>query len=158
MTRRRITAPGVKPSQLILPRYESVWLYGAVDPLGGGSFFLEMPDLDAVCYQIFLDHFSHAYPTTMNVLVVDGAPAHIAHCLRIPDNILIVRLPAYSPELNPAERVWQDMRARLNSALPPSLDALADDVAKVICEYTPEMIASLTGYDYLRKAYLAHSV
>jgi hypothetical protein len=35
---------------------------------------------------------------------------------------------------------------------------LADDVAKVICEYTPEMIASLTGYDYLRKAYLAHSV
>ena len=157
LTRRHITGPGVKHYQTILPRYDYFWSYAAVEPLTGESLFLELPALDSVCFQIFVNELSRAYPDTVNVLVVDGAPAHVAGCLEIPSNVLLFRLPPYCPELNPIERLWQDFRARLSVQLPADLDALADDAARVVRAYTPEALASLTGYDYLRKAYLAHA-
>ena len=70
----------------------------------------------------------------------------------MPDNVVLFRLPPYCPELNPMERVWQDVRKRLSVDLPASLGALVDDVTRVVCEYTPAVLASLTGYAYLRKA------
>lgn len=152
ITRRFITAAGVKPHQLVLPRYEYTWLYGAAEPTTGESFFYEMPALDSACFQCFLDEFSRAFPKHMNVLVVDGAPAHVARSLVIPDNVVLFRLPPYAPELNPMERVWQDVRKRLSVDLPTGLEALVSDVTRVICEYTPSILASLTGYPYLLEA------
>jgi DDE superfamily endonuclease len=152
ITRRSITAPGVKPHQLVLPRYEYFWLYGAAEPTTGESFFFEMPALDSICFQAFLDEFSSAYPDTLNVLVIDGAPAHVAHSLRIPENVVLFRLPPYCPELNPMERVWQDFRKRLAADLPTGLRALAKDAARVVCEYVPSVLASLSSYPYLQRA------
>ena len=146
--RRRITARGVKPIQRVLPRYEYLWFYGAVEPASGDSFFLELPALDAVCFQAFLDEFSLAFPDTLNLLVMDGAPAHIAKALVVPENVLLVRLPPYSPELNPVERVWLDIRKLLGDALPASLDALANATATILREYTTDTLASLTNYGY----------
>ena len=157
ITRRHITGPGVKHCQPVLPRYEYFWSYAAVEPLTGESLFLEMPALDSACFQIFLHELSSAYPDTLNVVVVDGAPAHIAGSLQIPSNIVLFRLPPYCPELNPIERLWQDFRSRLSLRLPSGLSALAEDAARVVREYTPQVLASITGYDYLRKAYLAQA-
>lgn len=151
ITRRFITAPGVKPHQLVLPRYESFWMFGAIEPATGESFFLEMPALDSACFQVFMDEFSRANRESMNVLVIDGAPAHIAAALVIPDNVVLFRLPPYCPELNPAERVWQDMRKQLRIELPAGLQALKEDVTRIVCEYTPEILASIAGYPYLRQ-------
>lgn len=158
MTRRCLTAFGVKPLQAVLPRYEFFWLYGAVEPLTGEALFLEMPALDAVCFQIYLDEFSLAFPDSFNLLVLDGAPAHIARCLRIPDNVLLIFLPPYSPELNPIERLWQDLRKFLGSELPATLDAFKERVAQILCDYSPEVLASITGYNYLIQALTAQSV
>lgn len=148
ITRRRITACGVKPTQLVYPRYEYFWIYGAVDPSTGESFFLELPSLDTPCFQVFLNEFSRAFPETLNVLVLDGAPPHIARSLKVPENVLLFRLPPYSPELNPIERVWLDLRRRMGDTLPPSLDALADSAAQAICSYTNDSLASLTRFGY----------
>jgi transposase len=148
VTRRRITARGVKPVQPMLPRYEYFWLYGAVDPSTGESFFFELPALDTPCFQAFLLEFSLAFPDTLNVLVLDGAPPHIAHALVVPDNVLLFRLPPYSPELNPVERIWLDLRKHLGSGLPASLSSLADDAAQVLCAYTQEALRSLTHFGY----------
>jgi transposase len=147
-TRRRITARGVKPIQLMLPRYEYFWLYGAVDPSTGESLFLELPALDTPCFQAFLLEFSLAFPDTLNVLVLDGAPPHIAHALVVPENVLLFRLPPYSPELNPVERIWLDLRKHLGSDLPANLNALADDAAQVLRAYTQEALRSLTHFGY----------
>lgn len=147
-TRRRITARGVKPIQPMLPRYEYLWFYGAVEPASGESFFLELPALDTVCFQAFLTEFSEAVPDTLNVLVLDGAPAHVARALVVPENLILVRLPPYSPELNPIERVWLDLRKLLGDALPASLDTLADATARILRDYTRHTLASLTDYGY----------
>lgn len=151
-TRRRLTAPGVKPLQSVLPRYEYFWLYGAVEPATGESFFLEMPALDTPCFQAFLDEFARSYPESLNLLLLDGAPAHIAGRLVVPENVLLVRLPPYSPELNPVERLWQDLRERLGSELPASLEALKQKAAQHIRAYTTGLLTSLCGYDYLLQA------
>ena len=155
--RRRITACGVKPVQLMLPRYEYVWYYGAVDPITGESLFLELSALDADCFQIFVDEVSTTFPDTLNVMLLDGAPAHVAKRLRIPDNVLLVRLPPYCPELNPAERVWEDVRQRRSGDPPVTLSALTQEVGDILRAYSPETLASLTGYGYLRQAYFAQA-
>lgn len=141
----------------MLPRYEYAWFYGAVDPITGDSVFLEMPALDVNCFQAFLDEVSTTFPDTLNVMLIDGAPAHVAKRLCVPDNILLVRLPPYSPELNPAERVWQDLRQNLGPEPPATLAAFTQDVGRILHSYTPSTLASLTGYDYLRQAYLAQA-
>lgn len=148
VTRRRITARGVKPVQPMLPRYEYFWLYGAVDPTTGESLFFELPALDTPCFQAFLREFSLAFPDTLNVLVLDGAPPHTAHALVIPDNVLLFRLPPYSPELNPVERIWLDLRKHLGSDPPASLSSLAADAAQVLRAYTQEALRSLTHFGY----------
>lgn len=147
--RRRLTAPGVKPVQTGLPRYESTWLYAAGEPATGDSFVLELPALDAPCVQAFLNEFARSDPESLNVLLWDGAPAHIAKSLQVPGNVLLIRLPPYTPELRAVERLWQDLRARLGPTLPCSLDALKEHAARILCAYAPETLASLCGYPYL---------
>lgn len=136
----------------MLPRYESYWLYGAVEPTTGDSLFLELPALDPECFQGFLNEFARSYPKSLNLLLLDGAPAHTAARIEVPDNVLLVRLPPYSPELNPIERLWQDLRKCLGDDLPRSLDALKANVARQICAYTPQSLASICGYPYLLRA------
>lgn len=153
--RRRLTARGAKPHQSIRPRYHYTWFYAAVEPTTGDSLVLEFPGLDAACVQAFLDEFAQRYPDTMNVLLWDGAPAHIARSLTLPENVMVLRLPAYCPELNSIERLWQDLRARIGDALHADLDALRAHVAEMLRAYTPEALASLCGYPYLREASLA---
>ena len=58
---RRITLPGIKPIAKIDYSYESVYLYGAIEPLTGKRFFFELSDLTADCFQIVLNKFSEAF-------------------------------------------------------------------------------------------------
>ena len=147
--RRRLTGRGVKPRQMLLPRYEYFWLFAAVEPTTGASLELEMPALDVPCVQAFVDELARSYPESMNLLVWDGAPAHLAHRLLLPPNVVLLPLPAYSPELNPVERLWEDLRYRLGSELPRSLSALKERAAELIRAYSPEQLASLCDYDHL---------
>jgi hypothetical protein len=132
----------------MLPRYEYLWYYGAVEPATGDALFLELPALDTTCFQAFLDEFSLAFPDTLNVLVLDGAPAHVAQALIVPENVLLARLPPYSPELNPIERVWQDIRKQLGDKLPANLGGLATSVGEILRGYSASALASLTDYGY----------
>jgi DDE superfamily endonuclease len=151
-TRRRLTGAGVKPYQVVAPLYEYYWLYGAVEPATGEAFWWEMPQLDAACFTVFLSRFAHQYADSLNLMLLDGAPAHVAKSVQVPDNVVLIPLPAYSPELNPVERLWEDLKSRidvLDSQVRTSLTALRDHVAGIIRRYTAAAITSLTGYPYL---------
>ena len=91
----------------------------------------------------------------MNIVLLDQAPAHVAQRVALPENVVLVWLPAYSPELNPVERLWEDVKSRidvLDARVRSSLAALQQHVADIIQRYTAETIASLTGYAYLVEA------
>ena len=76
VTRRRITAKGVKPIQEVQFQFESYYLYGAVKPLTGDGFYLEMPGLNSICFQVFLDELSAHYMDDFMIVLTDNASAH----------------------------------------------------------------------------------
>ena len=149
ITRRRITLSGVKPIQQQRPAYQSYYLYGAVEPKTGERFLLERESLDSDGFQDFLDGFSTRFSESLSVLVLDNGRFHKAKKLTIPENVRLVFLPPYSPELNPVERLWQDLKDHVAFHLHKTLPALKQRVREKLESYTDKAVASLTGYDYL---------
>ena len=157
VTRRRITLSGIKPAgikpvQEQRPAYQSYYLYGAVEPQTGERFFLERKSLDSDGFQNFLDGFSDRFSESLNVLVLDNGQFHKAKKLTIPENTRLLFLPPYSPELNPIERFWQDLKDHVAFYLHESLSALKQKVRSKLDTYTDDAVASLTGYEYLLDA------
>ena len=150
--RHRITLSGVKPIQTAKPAYDYFYLYGAVEPETGQRFFAEHERLNSDCFQDFLDRFSKAFARSHNVMILDNGQFHKANKLSVPSNVELTFLPPYSPELNPVERLWQDLKDYVAFHLHESLSALKKKVRSKLETYTDETVASLTGYEYLLKA------
>jgi hypothetical protein len=155
---KRLTLTGVKPVVTVQWPRQAVWLYGAVEPSRGERFFWEYSHLDSRCFEDFLHQFSRQYPTSLNVIQVDGAPAHIDQNIDIPDNIILLFQPPHSPELNPTERVWEDLKVDLKGESFANLDELRAALREVLSYMTPEWIASLTQYDFIMNALSAASI
>lgn len=147
--RHRISARGVQPTIASHYSFENFYLYGAVEPVTGESFFLELPYLNTENFQIFVDQFSQAFSTSFNILLLDNGAFHKAKALKLADNIAAIFFPPYSPELNPIERLWRDIKDRLSRYRPDSLDGLFEIVAQIIPGYSNHDIHSLTAYPYL---------
>jgi transposase len=150
--RRRITARGIQPLLPSAYRFESLYLYGAVAPLTGKSFFLELPLLNTQGFQLFLDHFAAADPATSHLLLLDNGAFHKAQALRLPPNVGLVFFPPYTPELNPIERLWRDLKDWLAPYQPTSLAQLSKLLETRLKLYTPSALRSLTGFRYLLTA------
>ena len=121
--RRRLTACGVQPVGAVQHIFEWFYVYGAVEPTTGDRFFLELPYLNAESFQLFVDAFAEAFPDSLNLLLLDNSGAHTSQQLTLPANVRLVFLPPYSPELNPIERVWRDLKDALAWLHVPTLDA-----------------------------------
>ena len=105
--------------------------------------------------QAFLDRFAAQLPQrTHAALLLDGAAWHTALDLKVPANVSLIRLPPYSPQLNPVERVWLYLRERfLSLRLFDDLGAIVDGCCDAWNRLAnePGRLASLTDYPYLRK-------
>jgi transposase len=150
--RRRLTLTGVKPLGPVQLRFENFYLYGAVEPSTGDSFFLELPQLNTANFQIFLNECAHRYQETLNIVLMDNGSCHTAKSLLMPENIVCLFLPPYSPELNPIERLWQDVKAQLAWVVPSQIEALECQLETILRTYTKAAIQSLTSYPYFVQA------
>ena len=104
---------GIRPEVAAQLIREYIYLYGAVCPKDGRCVYLIMPASDTGCFQIYLDVLSKKFRTQHILLVLDGAPNHQCGILAIPDNISLLFLPPYSPELNPKENLWDEIREKI---------------------------------------------
>jgi transposase len=150
--RRRLTARGIQPVGLVQHTFEWFYVYGAVAPVTGERFFLELPYLNAESFQLFVEAFAQAFPDSLNLLLLDNSGAHTAQRLQWPDNVRAVWLPPYGPELNPIERVWRDLKDDLAWQQFPNLDAQQDYVARLLRAYDAPTLQSLTRYTYVMDA------
>ena len=143
---------GIRPevaSQLIR---EYIHLYGAVSPK---SRDLRLPDdadiehglLSGLPQRPVAKVCRHDIP-----LVLDGAPNHRGGDLAVPGNISLLFLPPYSPELNPKENLWDEIREKIfkNYAL-KSIDAVRAKLKQAILyiERNPETVKSITSFPYI---------
>ena len=89
------------------------YVYGAVEPLTGESCFVVMPYCNTESMNMFLEELSNTFPRDKIILVCDGAAWHKSGLLRIPENIELVFIPPYTPEMNPIEQIWKEIRKDL---------------------------------------------
>ena len=75
-------------------------------------YFLIMSSCDSECMNVFLRTLSKAYPNDTILLCCDGAAWHKSAKLDIPDNIHLFFIPPYTPEMNPIEQIWKEIRLR----------------------------------------------
>lgn len=146
---RLLTACGVKPCGPSQWQREAFYLYGAVEPLSGFSFYYEFSHLDSLCFQRFLDLLSSQLGDDIALLQLDQCAAHRAKALEWPENIIPIFQPAHSPELNPIERLWQALKRQLRWQNCDSLDQLRERVTLALDALIPEQIISLTSYDFI---------
>ena len=103
-------------------------LFGAVCPARGAAAGLVLPVVNTAAMNAHLAEIARSVaPGAHAVLILDGAGWHGAAALVIPDNLSLLTLPPYSPELNPVENVWQYLRANwLAIRVFDSCDAIVD--------------------------------
>ena len=133
-------------------RFKAFWLYSAVEPATGESFFLQFSHVDTDCYQRFLKEFSQRYADSLNILQVDNGRFHTSKKLNVPSNIILLFQPPYCPELNPTERLWEYLKKDLKWESFNNLDQLEVKVDQLLTELTPEIVASVTGYSFILDA------
>jgi hypothetical protein len=141
------------PSQIVR---EYTYAYSAICPQDGKMVSLILPDMSTSCLNLHLKEISIRYPDNHIVLVWDGAGSHRCDELEVPENMTLIELPPYSPELNPTENFWKELKAiggfynrtfdsmgEVEDLLETQLKAFEDD---------PHRIQSIVAYDWIISA------
>lgn len=103
---------GSRPSAVKQTEYDWIYLFAAVNPLTGDSSAMLAPTVNTEYMNAHLRFIGRqAGPDKHVVLVLDQAGWHVAKALRVPANMTLLPLPPYSPELNPAERIWAYLKS-----------------------------------------------
>lgn len=152
ITGKKLTIKGVQPVGVEQWQFEYLWLYGLVEPKSGESFFLEFSHLDSICFEKYLELFAKKYPEEFHVIQLDNGGLHQSLDLVIPENIVLLFQPPYSPQVNPIERLWKELKKRLKWKLFDNLDELRDKLSKELNKLTPETIHSVTGWQFILEA------
>ncbi|HEV4842747.1 TPA: IS630 family transposase [Streptococcus pneumoniae] len=127
------------------------YCYGAVDAHTGESFFLRAGRCNTEWMNAFLEELSQAYPDDYFLLVMDNAIWHKSSTLKIPTNIGFAFIPPYTPEMNPIEQVWKEIRKRgfKNKAF-QTLEDVMNQLQDVIQGLEKEVIKSIINRRWTR--------
>ncbi len=145
---------GTRPRALRDHRRTSAYLFGAVCPERGMGAAVVLPHVNVEAMNIHLAEISGSVTAGAHaVLVLDQAGWHTSPKLRVPDNISLLSLPPYAPELNPVEQVWAYLRAnflshRVWNSYNAIVNACCDAWNKLMS--TPERLASITRRTWAR--------
>jgi transposase len=146
---KSVTEIRVKPICTFQQVFKSTWLSGAFSPITGDHFQLILPHCNAASFQVFLDDFSKENPTELKIKVLDNGRFHKAKKLIIPKNIFLVFLPPYSPELNPAEKMWAKYKRAFSNKLYECLEDVDDFITEIVNTTSKKEVMSICGYSYI---------
>lgn len=147
---------GTRPTAVRQHRYDWTYLFSALCPATGESVSMIAPRVDAGMMNLHLSWISdHVKKTPAGdlvrvLLVLDGAGWHKSAELVVPDNITLVFLPPYAPELNPVERLWLALRNRtLSNRAFASIQDLEASAAAALRALTPRDLRSICAAPWL---------
>ena len=150
---RRCWAPeGLRPEVPVQIIREYTYLFGAVSPHDGVLDTLILPEVNAEAMSLFLAEVAQRHRTDYILMVLDGAGWHRARDLVVPDQMGLVFLPPYSPELNPMEHVWEEIREKwFPNLVFSSLEAVEDRLVESVLylESHRKLAASITAFDWI---------
>ena len=146
---KSVTAISIKPICTFQQVFKSIWLSGAFSPITGDHFQLILPHCNTDNFQIFLNDFAKENPTELKIMVLDNGRFHKAKKLVIPKNIVLVFLPPYSPELNPAEKMWAKYKRSFSNRFYQSLADIENFITGVVNNTSKKEVMSICGYSYI---------
>ena len=146
---------GIRPSIPSHYMREYRYCYGAVDAQTGDSFFLIAGGCNTEWTNEFLRQVSQAYPDDYILLVMDNAIWHKSSTLEIPSNIELAFIPPYTPEMNPIEQVWKEIRKRgFKNKDFQTLEAVIDKLQEVIQGLEKSVLKSTVSRQWTLKRFL----
>ena len=136
---------GSRPTAVKQTEYDWIYLFGAVHPQTGNSSALLTPTVNTGYMNHHLRFISEqAGPEVHVILVLDQAGWHTAKGLEVPENITLLYLPAYSPELNPIERLWSYLKSHyLSNRVYADYEQLLDAGKQAWNRIRPERLSSI---------------
>lgn len=147
----RIWGKRGKPTYIKVKQgYKNFYIYSCICPNTGESFSLFLPEIRTEMMNIFFEEFSKKYPDKEVIIILDQAGWHKSKNLKIPDNIKLIFLPPYSPELNPVERLWKWLRKEVtHNNIFETLKELMNALIKEFCNLTEDILIKLCNCSYL---------
>jgi transposase len=146
---KALTAKSIKPICPFHQIFKTTYLFGAFSPITGDKFLLELPFCNADMFQLFMNELAEQNPTEFKIMVLDNGAFHKAAALKIPENIALVFLPPYSPELNPAEKMWAHLKRKFSNKLHHTLEEVSVFITDAITTITPENVIATCSYKYI---------
>lgn len=116
---------------------EYTYVYGAFAPVEGVADTFILPDMHTTTMTVFLEEISKRHPDREILMIMDGAPCHTSRALAVPENMHCCLLPPYSPECNPSENMWDELREKYFS----------NNVFKNMTALKRHLITALTNLD-----------
>jgi transposase len=151
---RRCWAPaGVRPEVSLQVVREYEYAFAAISPQDGTLDSLVLPSVHAEAMNVFLAEVSQRHAGELILMVLDGAGWHKAKRLQVPTSMRLLFLPPGSPQLNPVEHLWDEVREKwFANRVFDSMDAVEEQLLtalKTLEEDSPR-VASLTGFDWIK--------
>ena len=129
------------------------YLFSAIDPIEGESFhLLGWDDIRTSHAEAFLCELKSEYPNHHLVIVWDNAPFHKPKTLKKVPHTTIIPLPSYSPELNPVERFFGEMRkVTANKIYEGGIEDQETEIEKELISWmrNTDAMKKLSGYDWI---------
>jgi transposase len=105
-----------------------------------------------VCFEKIIELFASEYPDDLHIIQVDNGGFHNSLNLSLPENVILLFQPAYSPEVNPIERLWGYVKEQLKWLRFDQIEELRIAVQKELKKLSWEVVASLTGWEFILDA------
>lgn len=132
--------------------HEYTYAYGAASAMDGKFDSLVLPQVNGQWMQVFIDEVSQRYSEENIIMALDGAGWHKSQGIKLPPNLKLHFLPPYSPELNPQEHVWDELREKnFHNKAFESMDALQAELVKGLqtLECDHQRVKSITGWEWI---------
>lgn len=150
---RYLTARGIKPIVKYKHTFQNTYLYGSYSPVDGDAFVYELENTNTKVFESYLNQLSKHRPKQFKILIIDNAGFHSTKNINVPKNIALIRIPPYTPELNPCEQIWAYIKKRFKNNLFDDLKQVKQWLYKMIKEMTPETIKSIVGNHHYLNAF-----
>ena len=150
---RRCWAPAkLRPEVRVQIVREYIYAYAAVCPHDGVMDSLILPVVNAEAMSIFLEEVASRHPDEFIIMVMDQAGWHKSKDVRIPENMRLVWQPPYSPQCNPVEHIWDEIREKwFPNLVFKSIEDVENTLvqALVVLENDRDRTQSITGFDWI---------
>lgn len=151
--KRVLTLKGIKPIGKYKHSYQYIWLWGSFSPITGDAHYMISDSVSKNAFMAYLQDLSLYKPKEFKILIIDNAAFHSTKDMQLPENIILIPIPPYSPELNPAEKMWQWFKSKISMKIYKSLDDLEDKIIQIIKNTENQKVKSITAFQYLVNKY-----